>query len=83
MKQPDKGKGPGGGAPEPQTIALQAIAQSLYSIPLDTGNRKGQSIAIPRSVIELAIELAIDWLDLMDRLAPSGPNGSQVPENAL
>ena len=65
MRQPDKEMRPGGATPEPQCIALQAIAQSLYAIRLDTGNPKGEWLAIPRPVVELAIDLLIDWLDLM------------------
>lgn len=86
MKPPDtthKKMGPGGSTPEPRCIALEAIAVSFYANRWPYGNQNEQWLAVPRSVVELAIDTAIDWLDLIDRLAPCQPEGEIVPENAL
>lgn len=83
MKRPKYLRGSDTVTPDPLCNALQAIAQSLYAIRLDTGNPKGEWLAVPRPVVELAIDLLIDWLDLMDRLGLPQPDPAQICENAL
>lgn len=75
----------GGGAvtPTPNAIALIATAVSHYLASQPESKANQQSLEVPRSLVELAIEAAIDWLDLIDQRAVQPAGLAVAPENAL
>jgi len=79
MKPPNE-TGAGAATPDPQAIAMLATAISTYSANGLQCNTNEQWLAVPRTVVELAIDIGLDWLDLTDRMAGQQ---EQLPENAL
>jgi hypothetical protein len=76
MKPLNNENGGGTAMPTPDAIAHLATAISTYLANQPEGKRNEQWLALPRPLVELGIEIAIDWLDQIDRQA-------EAPENAL
>ncbi|QUL38137.1 hypothetical protein [Erythrobacter sp. JK5] len=80
---PPKKNGGGAVTPTPNAIALIATAISHYLASQSQSKVNEQSLEVPRSLVEFAIEAAIDWLDLIDQQAAQSARLAEVPENAL
>lgn len=80
--QPKTKMGSGTASPEPKCIAFLANALSTYPRTATDSNMNEQWLTVPRSVVELAIDIAIDWLDLTDRLRDETNSKAEAPENA-
>ncbi|MHA6334065.1 hypothetical protein ACXYL9_10320 [Qipengyuania sp. CAU 1752] len=76
--KPLEGKRPGAATPGLDAITLLAIAIATYRANQVQGKANEQLLAVPRSALEAGIEIAIDWLDLIDR---EGIKRAQAPEN--
>lgn len=75
----------GGGAPTPtpDAIASVATAVSYYLAIQPESKLHEQWLTVPRSLVELGVEAAIGWLDLIDEQAEQSSKRAEAPESAL
>lgn len=70
----EKKKGLGAATPEPQAVDNLATAIGSYLASQSDCKGNEQWLALPRPLVELGIQIAIDWLDMIDRQAETAEN---------
>ena len=83
MKPPENENGGGARTPTPDTVAFKAAATSHYLADQPESKANAQSLAVPRPLIELCIQIAIEWLDMIDSQAEPSNKQAEAPESVL